>query len=172
MTAPTLASSGRVSGTNRRDDAMPTRPHNRRHPLAVSSVDGGPSAARAGCVGVVARPSHTAQFAGTRAVSGSTAPRPDWFGSTALAASAIHPTNCLTAARAEALFASDASASAPLSREQAVAAIRWSVRTHGGVRGCAAEMAAAYGKHPETAAPRMRWARTVVESLFTRSPGR
>ena len=81
-------------------------------------------------------------------------------------------TDLRNAARAEALFASDASTSAPLSREQAVAAIRWSVRTHGGVRGCAAEMAAAYGEHPETAAPRMRWARAVVESLFTGSPGR
>ena len=31
------------------------------------------------------------------------------------------------------------------------------------------EAAAAYGGHPETAAPRMRWARAVVDNLFLRS---
>ena len=36
-------------------------------------------------------------------------------------------------------------------------------------RGCAGEVAAAYGGHPETAAPRMRWARAVVDNLFLRS---
>lgn len=35
-----------------------------------------------------------------------------------------------------------------------------------GRTGCAAEMAAAYGDHPEAAAQRMRWARNVVDTLF------
>ncbi|HWM95952.1 MAG TPA: hypothetical protein VNO54_02750, partial [Streptosporangiaceae bacterium] len=35
-----------------------------------------------------------------------------------------------------------------------------------GIRGCAARVAQAYGEHPETAVPRMRWARATV----TRAP--
>jgi hypothetical protein len=78
----------------------------------------------------------------------------------------------LTAARAEALFVSDVSAQAQPTRDQVTQAIRYALRRSGGVRGCAAEVAAAYGDHPETAAPRMRWARTVVESLYARTPDR
>jgi hypothetical protein len=52
----------------------------------------------------------------------------------------------ISAARADALFA------------LAVAAF--------GIRGCAARVAQAYGEHPETAVPRMRWARTVVTAAF------
>jgi hypothetical protein len=74
-------------------------------------------------------------------------------------------TEALTAARAQALFASDLSASSHPTRQQAVDAIQRAVRTHGGIRGCAAEMATAFGDYPETAAPRMRWARAVVESM-------
>jgi hypothetical protein len=40
------------------------------------------------------------------------------------------------------------------------------VRVHGGSRGCAGEVAAAYGDYPEIAAARMRWARTLVESTL------
>ncbi|MEU4423079.1 hypothetical protein AB0F81_20840 [Actinoplanes sp. NPDC024001] len=40
------------------------------------------------------------------------------------------------------------------------------MRAHGGVRGCAADVASEYGDHPETAAPRMRWARALVEELY------
>jgi hypothetical protein len=99
-------------------------------------------------------------------VSGRAAPQSDRRGSTELAAVAIRPTDCLTVARAEALFVSYLSASAPLSKQGAADAITLAVRLHGGVRGCAAEVASAYGDHPETAAPRMRWARIAVESLF------
>jgi hypothetical protein len=77
----------------------------------------------------------------------------------------------LIAARAEALFASDVSAQSVPTREQVAAAIRRAVRTYGGTRACAAEMAAEYGEHPESAASRMRWARAVVESTNgTRPP--
>jgi hypothetical protein len=72
----------------------------------------------------------------------------------------------LTAARAEALFNTDLTADQRPSRAEIVKAIAWAVRALGGVRGCAAEMAAAYGEHPETAAPRMRWARAVVEDAY------
>jgi hypothetical protein len=80
----------------------------------------------------------------------------------------VNSTNLLAIARAEALFVSGVSAGAPLSRDEATAAIRHAVRTHCGSRGCAAEFAAWYGDRPETAAPRMRWARGIVESLFQR----
>jgi hypothetical protein len=72
----------------------------------------------------------------------------------------------LTAARAEALFISDVSAGADLSREDVSLAIRRSVRAFGGTRGCAAEVAANYGDRPETAAARMRWALAVVSRFF------
>jgi hypothetical protein len=72
----------------------------------------------------------------------------------------------LTAARAEALFTSDLSAGSSPTRDQVTAAIRRALRNYGGVRGCAAEVAAAYGDCPETAAPRMRWSRGVVDAFY------
>jgi hypothetical protein len=76
----------------------------------------------------------------------------------------------LTAARAAALFVSNLSASARPSSADIEAAIRHSLRTHGGIRGCSADVAAAYGDYPELAAPRMRWARDVVENLYQHLP--
>jgi hypothetical protein len=78
----------------------------------------------------------------------------------------------LTAARAEALFTSDISASSQPSPVEVAAVIRQAVRRYGGTRGCAAEVAAAYGDRPETAAPRMRWARGVVETAYARQARR
>jgi hypothetical protein len=72
----------------------------------------------------------------------------------------------LAAARAEALFASDFPAGREPTRAEVAEAIRCAVRAHGGTRGCAGEVAAAYGDYPETAAPRMRWALTVVDDVF------
>jgi hypothetical protein len=72
----------------------------------------------------------------------------------------------LCAARAEALFASSLSAGSQPTAAQATEAIRTTVRAHGGTRGCAAEVAAAYGDHPELAVRRMRWALTSVEALY------
>jgi hypothetical protein len=69
-------------------------------------------------------------------------------------------------ARSEALFASLLPCSAEPDRGAVTAAIQWAVRAYDGVSGCAAEMAAAYGKEPEVAAARMRWARHVVMSVF------
>jgi len=76
----------------------------------------------------------------------------------------------LTAARAAALFVSHLSTADQPTYAEVHAAITHAVRTHGGTRGCAADVAAAYGDHPETAAPRMRWARAVVETLYERQP--
>ena len=82
----------------------------------------------------------------------------------------------ITTARVEGLFASDLSIRCHPSEATVAAAIRDAVRAHGGVRGCAGEVAAAYGERPEIAAARIRWARDVVESIYCltvpdRSPG-
>jgi hypothetical protein len=71
----------------------------------------------------------------------------------------------LTAARAEALFTSQLSTGSQPTYGIVHTAIRIAVRTYG-VRGCAGYVAAEYGEHPELAAPRMRWARDVVEQLY------
>jgi hypothetical protein len=73
------------------------------------------------------------------------------------------PANDLTIsiARADALFASSLQRSdepTPAQVHQAVAAALAAF----GIQGCAARVAQAYGEHPETAVPRMRWARAVV----------
>jgi hypothetical protein len=69
------------------------------------------------------------------------------------------------AAGAEALFVSSLSAQREYTQIEVVDAISYAIGTHDGIRGCAGEVAAAYGEHPETAARRMRWARAVVEAL-------
>jgi hypothetical protein len=71
----------------------------------------------------------------------------------------------LLAARAEALFTSDLSARGQYTQTEVAAAISRAMGAHNGLRGCVAEVAAAYGEHPETAARRMRWARAVIESI-------
>ena len=82
------------------------------------------------------------------------------------------PANDLTisTARADALFASSLQRSdepTPAQVHQAVAAALAAF----GIRGCAARVAQAYGEHPETAVPRMRWARaTVTRAPVTRAP--
>ena len=77
-------------------------------------------------------------------------------------------TDPFTAARATALFVSDVSAADHPTDVEVDAAIRRGMRTHGGSRGCAADLAAAYGDHPELAAARMRWALGIVESRYAR----
>ena len=77
-------------------------------------------------------------------------------------------TDVLTAARAAALFVSDVSVADHPTDVEVDDAIRRSLRTHGGSRGCAADLATAYGDHPELAVPRMRWALGIIESRRTR----
>jgi hypothetical protein len=78
----------------------------------------------------------------------------------------------LTAARAEALFTSCLSAGTRPAPGEVAEAIRAAMRAYGGSRGCAAEVAAAYGERPETAAPRMRWALGVVSATYPPRPHR
>jgi len=80
----------------------------------------------------------------------------------------ITTTDPLTAARAAALFVSNLSASAHPTHAEVATAIRHAMRTHGGTRGCVADVAATYGDYPDLAAPRMRWARNLVESVYAR----
>ena len=77
-------------------------------------------------------------------------------------------TTALTAARAEALFTSHLSTGSHPAYDVVEQAIRVAVRAHGGVRGCAADVAAEYGDHPDLAVPRMRWARDVIDDLYDR----
>jgi hypothetical protein len=78
-------------------------------------------------------------------------------------------TDAFTAARAAALFVSDVSVADHPTDTEVDDAIRRSLRTHGGSRGCAADLAAAYGDRPELAAPRMRWALGIVQSRYART---
>ncbi|GGZ29692.1 hypothetical protein [Streptomyces poonensis] len=80
----------------------------------------------------------------------------------------IHPTDLLTAARAEALFSSGLATGSQLTSMETAEAIRGAIRAHGGTRGCAAVLAAAYGDCPETAVPRMRWALRTIRTLYPR----
>jgi hypothetical protein len=68
----------------------------------------------------------------------------------------------LLSARAAALFASPLPTGSLPTSSDISAAIAASVQSCGGTRGCVATMAAAYGDYPETAAPRMRWALSLV----------
>jgi hypothetical protein len=67
----------------------------------------------------------------------------------------------ISTVRADALFASALQPSDEPSVAQVRQAIAAMVRAYG-PRGCAARVAQAYGDHPETAVPRMRWAHAVV----------
>ena len=78
----------------------------------------------------------------------------------------------ISAARADALFASTLQRSDKPSAWQVRQAIAAAVATHGS-RGCTARVAQAFGEHPETAVTRMRWAHATVADVFSRSrPGR
>jgi hypothetical protein len=68
--------------------------------------------------------------------------------------------------RAEALAVSDARACDCLDRASVDAVIRATLAVYGGIGGCAAELAQAFGDHPEIAVPRMRWARQTVTALY------
>ena len=68
----------------------------------------------------------------------------------------------ISTARVDALFVSTLQRSGEPSAMQVREAIAAAIRKFG-ARGCAALVAEAYGEHPETAVPRMRWARAVVE---------
>ena len=67
----------------------------------------------------------------------------------------------ISTARADALFASALQRSDEPGATQVREAIAAAIRAFG-ARGCAAQVAQAYGEHPETAVTRMRWARATV----------
>ena len=63
--------------------------------------------------------------------------------------------------RADALFASTLQRSDVSTVAQVDGAIASALAAFG-IQGCADRVAQAYGEHPETAVPRMRWARATV----------
>ena len=71
----------------------------------------------------------------------------------------------VSAARADALFASALQRSDEPTAVQVKQAIAAATRAFGDL-GCAARVAQEYGEHPETAVTRMRWARAMVGSAF------
>ena len=78
------------------------------------------------------------------------------------------PSDLLTTARAQALFTSHLSTDGQPSPEDVYAAITHAIRIHGGVRNCAAQVAAEYGDRPETAVGRMRWALSIARGCHAR----
>jgi hypothetical protein len=75
------------------------------------------------------------------------------------------PFNLPLAACAAALFTSDLSAASAHEANEVSEAIRRALHRYGGADGCAEELAAAYGDHPDTASRRMRWALAAVRPL-------
>jgi hypothetical protein len=71
----------------------------------------------------------------------------------------------VTAARCEALFVSSLQRSDEPTMTEVRDAIRRTIRELGS-RGCACCVAQEFGDHPETAVPRMRWARAAVAEAF------
>jgi hypothetical protein len=75
----------------------------------------------------------------------------------------------MDAVRADALFVSALQSSDEPSAVQVRQAIA-TASSELGELGCAARVAQEYGEHPETAARRMRWARTAAARAFGGSP--
>jgi hypothetical protein len=71
----------------------------------------------------------------------------------------------ISAVRADALFASALQRSDEPSAGQIQRAVDAAIGALGDL-GCAAQVAQAYGEHPETAVTRMCWARAAVASAF------
>jgi hypothetical protein len=71
----------------------------------------------------------------------------------------------ISAARADALFASRLQRSQEPTARQVRQAVTAAIGAYGEL-GCAARVAQAYGDHPETAVTRMHWARAAVASAF------
>jgi hypothetical protein len=65
---------------------------------------------------------------------------------------------------AEAVFASSLQPSQPVTAAEAWAAVTAAVARYG-AQGCVELLAAEYGERPETAAPRMRFARELADAL-------
>jgi hypothetical protein len=78
-------------------------------------------------------------------------------------------TDLLAAVRAEALFTSNLATGSLATAAETTVAVRRAIRIHRGTRGCAVELAGADGEHPETAIPRMLWARHVIETVYATS---
>jgi hypothetical protein len=81
---------------------------------------------------------------------------------------AITRHHSISAVRADALFVSALQRSDDPTVGQVREAVAGAVRRFGS-RGCAARVAQEFGDHPDLAAPRMCWARHLVDETFGRS---
>jgi hypothetical protein len=110
---------------------------------------------------VTARPPRTRPglAPGTQATTGPPAPSPGPRGSSA------RPPQLPASVRAAALFASDL----PYDRHPGAAAVEAAISSaltaRGGIDGCVGALAAAYEDHPDTAVPRMKWARQTIDAM-------
>jgi hypothetical protein len=75
-------------------------------------------------------------------------------------------TDTLETLRAEALFASTLQISDHGTPDEIRAAVVTTLRRLGS-RGCVDRVAAEFGDHPDTAAPRMRWALATVHEVYS-----
>ncbi|MCW2500035.1 MAG: hypothetical protein JWN87_1711 [Frankiales bacterium] len=86
-----------------------------------------------------------------------------------LAPTALHPApevhDTFEAVRAEALFASSLQPSESPSPDQVRRTVSETLRQLG-TRGCAAQVAGAYGDHPNTAVVRMTWALASIRAVY------
>lgn len=70
---------------------------------------------------------------------------------------------------AEALFASTLPTGIPVTSDEFDAVVDEALRSRGGPRGCAGEMAAVYGENPDLAVRRMQWALRLVAHAYDRT---
>jgi hypothetical protein len=76
----------------------------------------------------------------------------------------------LTTARTDALFISPLSAETHPQRAELDATIGAMVRRYRGAQGCAAEVAACFGDHPDVAVRRMRWSLRTIAAMYGPDP--
>ena len=80
------------------------------------------------------------------------------------------PTAMTVCELSELLFCSTLQPSQVIDMETVTAALAQSLRLHAGqLRTCAGELAASYGKDPETTCSRMRWARNLISMTYPKA---
>jgi hypothetical protein len=80
------------------------------------------------------------------------------------------PTAITACELSELLFCSTLQPSQVIDMETVAAALAQSLRTNAGqLRTCAAELAASYGKDPDTTCSRMRWARALIAETYRKA---
>jgi hypothetical protein len=80
------------------------------------------------------------------------------------------PTAMTACELSELLFCSTLQPSQVIDMDTVTAALAQSLRTQAGqFRACAADLAASYGKDPDTTCSRMRWARNLIAAAYPKA---